>query len=69
MPKRSSNDVNELAALIASKATAGKNPAAVMLGRLGGLKGGKVRAARLSAKRRSEIATNAAHSRWQKEQT
>jgi predicted transcriptional regulator len=36
-----------------------KNPAAVALGRLGGLKGGKARAAKLSAKRRSAIARNA----------
>jgi len=36
-----------------------KNPAAVALGRLGGLKGGPARAAKLSAERRSEIARNA----------
>jgi len=41
-----------------------KNPAAVALGRLGGLKGGKARAASLSAKRRIEIAKRAAISRW-----
>lgn len=41
-----------------------KNPAAVALGRLGGLKGGKARAAKLSVKKRSEIAKNAAKSRW-----
>lgn len=34
----------------------GKNPAAVALGRLGGLKGGKARAAKLSPERRKEIA-------------
>ena len=34
----------------------GKNPAAVVLGRLGGLKGGAARAAKLSAKKRSAIA-------------
>jgi hypothetical protein len=33
----------------------GKNPAAVALGRLGGLKGGKARAAKLSPKKRSEV--------------
>lgn len=43
-----------------------KNPAAVALGRLGGLKGGKVRAANLSAKRRKEIAKAAAKARWSK---
>jgi hypothetical protein len=41
-----------------------KNPAAVALGRLGGLKGGKARAQKLSAKRRREIAVDAAKSRW-----
>lgn len=41
-----------------------KNPAAVALGRLGGLKGGKARAAKLSKKRRSEIARDAALRRW-----
>ncbi len=44
----------------------GKNPAAVALGRLGGLKGGKARAAKLSAKKRSEIAKKAAKTRWDK---
>lgn len=42
----------------------GKNPAAVALGRLGGLKGGKARAKALSAKKRSEIAKKAAKKRW-----
>lgn len=42
-----------------------KNPAAVALGRLGGSKGGKMRAAKLSPKRRSEIARAAARARWQ----
>ena len=41
-----------------------KNPAAVLLGRLGGSKGGKVRAARLSPERRSEIARKAVLARW-----
>lgn len=43
-----------------------KNPAAVALGRLGGLKGGKARAESLTAKKRSEIAKKAAISRWGK---
>ena len=43
-----------------------KNPAAVALGRLGGLKGGKARAAKLSAKKRKEIAKKAATARWGK---
>jgi len=42
----------------------GKNPAAVALGRLGGLKGGKARAKVLSAKQRSELAAKAARARW-----
>jgi len=41
-----------------------KNPAAVALGRLGGLKGGKARAAKLSEKKRQEIARKAAKARW-----
>lgn len=45
---------------------AGKNPAAVALGKLGGAKGGKARAEKLSAKRRSQIATSAAKARWSK---
>jgi hypothetical protein len=44
-----------------------KNPAAVALGRLGGLKGGKARAAKLSARKRSQIAKKAAKSRWSKQ--
>ena len=42
----------------------GKNPAAVYLGRLGGLKGGKARAIKLSAEQRSTIAKKAAKERW-----
>ena len=41
-----------------------KNPAAVALGRLGGLKGGKARAEALSVEQRSEIAKRAAEARW-----
>jgi hypothetical protein len=43
-----------------------KNPHAVALGRLGGRRGGKVRAERLSSEKRSEIARVAARSRWNK---
>jgi hypothetical protein len=43
----------------------GKNAAAVALGRLGGKKGGKARAAKLSAAQRSEIAKKAAKVRWE----
>lgn len=42
----------------------GKNPAAVLLGRKGGLKGGIARAKKLSSKRRKEIAKKAAEARW-----
>lgn len=71
-PKRP-RDTNQLAKLIADIATGeaelpktddGKDPAAVALGRRGGLKGGKARAEKLSAKRRAEIAKKAARARW-----
>ena len=45
----------------------GKNPAAVALGRLGGLKGGKARALKLTAQQRQEIARKAAEARWNKD--
>ncbi len=41
-----------------------KDPSAVALGRKGGLKGGRVRAAKLTPERRSEIARKAAAARW-----
>jgi len=71
--KKRPADVNIIASQIVSEATQEepaksptkeKNPAAVVLGRLGGLKGGKARAARLSAKKRKEIAQKAAKARW-----
>ena len=48
------------------KPTTDKNPAAVALGRLGGLKGGKARANKLTPEQRKEIAKKAANSRWAK---
>ena len=42
-----------------------RNQSAVALGRLGGQKGGKARAATLAPERRKEIARKAAKSRWQ----
>ena len=81
MPKRSSKpkrprDLNQLAKAITDEATGqappepkpkrAKNPAAVALGKLGGLKGGKARAEKLSKERRSEIAKKAAEKRWGK---
>jgi hypothetical protein len=70
MPKRSSTDTNKLAKWIVDQVTIeaeeqpGKNPAAVALGRMGGLKGGKARAEKLSSKRRKAIAQKAAQARW-----
>jgi hypothetical protein len=43
---------------------AGKNPAAVALGKLGGAKGGAARAAALSPRKRKQIAKKAAQARW-----
>ena len=76
MPERSRKrprDVNQLAEQLADEATGdappqpeapAKDPAAVELGRRGGLKGGKARAKKLSAKKRQEIARKAAIARW-----
>jgi hypothetical protein len=47
-------------------ADAGKNPSAVALGKLGGLKGGKARAEKLSPAKRKAIAKKAAAARWQR---
>jgi len=44
-----------------------RNPAAVELGKLGGKKGGRARAASLTAKKRKDIAKKAAKSRWKKD--
>lgn len=71
MPKRSSMDINETAFAVVQQATgqatqSAKNPAAVALGRLGGLKGGKARARKLSAEKRVAIARRAAKLRWSK---
>jgi hypothetical protein len=46
----------------------GKNAAAVALGRLGGKKGGKARAAKLTKEQRAEIARKAARARWAKKE-
>jgi hypothetical protein len=76
MPKRPSRSEDEVQAAFRVVQTATgekpgkakpkkrKNPAAVALGRLGGKKGGKARAAALSPKERSEIARKAAEKRW-----
>lgn len=76
--KKRSSDINVLASLIVAEATKEpigeptkeltkeKNPHAQALGRLGGLKGGKARAEKLSAKKRKAIAQKAAKTRWSK---
>jgi len=66
--KKRPTDPNRLAKQIVDEAVenAEKNPAAVALGRLGGLKGGKARADSLSSDERSEIAKKAAAARWKK---
>lgn len=60
-------DINSMAAAIVGQATdeseVKPNPKADA-GRLGGLKGGKARASKLSARQRSEIAKKAARTRW-----
>jgi hypothetical protein len=77
VPERSRKrprDPNQLAKLIVDIATGeveepdpdeGKDPAAVALGRKGGLKGGKARAEKMTAEERSESARRAARARWQ----
>jgi hypothetical protein len=64
-------DLNQLAASIVGRTTdptppapPKKNPAAVALGRLGGLKGGRARAESLSPRKRALIAKKAAQARW-----
>jgi hypothetical protein len=67
-------DTNAAAHLVVAMATGeapaesdtGKNPAAVALGRLGGLKGGRARAKGMTRKARSEAAKRAAKARWGK---
>jgi hypothetical protein len=73
--KKNIRDVNVLASHILEQATgeskpkpedANKNPNAVALGHLGGLKGGKARANKLTPEQRKEIAQRAAKARWGK---
>jgi hypothetical protein len=60
--------VNQIAASIVAQLAGepldGRNPAAVALGRMGGLKGGPARAKKLSAAKRRRIAKKAANIRW-----
>ncbi|MCG2776616.1 MAG: hypothetical protein L6406_13140 [Desulfobacterales bacterium] len=75
--KKRPTDLNLLAASIVEDATndnptdepSTKNPAAVALGRLGGLKGGPARAKKLTPEQRKKIARKAARSRWAKSKT
>lgn len=80
MPKRKRpRDINQLAKFIVDVSTGdaelpecqpdGKNPAAVELGKLGGKKGGKARAQKLTPEQRQEIARLAAQARWKKSQS
>lgn len=71
-PKRP-RDTNQLAKAIVGLSTgeseevdpnAGKDPAAVALGRKGGLKGGKARAKNLTKEQLSEIGKAGAKARW-----
>jgi hypothetical protein len=75
MPNRSRkppSDPSQAAASILAQITGeepkaepiAKNPAAVELGRKGGLKGGKARAGALTAEQRKESAKKAAEARW-----
>lgn len=75
MEKRSKKpaDLNRLAAALVNDATDenppaddGKDPAAVALGRKGGQKGGRARAAKMTPEQRSEAARRAAKARWSK---
>jgi len=70
-------DLNQLAKRIVDEATGEiapeeeideKKKAAIESGRLGGLKGGKARAEKLTPEERSEIAKNAAQKRWNQDQ-
>ena len=68
---RQSADVNEAAFSAVRQleeiGSAHKNPFAVALGRLGGLRGGRARADKLSGEERKESARKAAVARWEKE--
>lgn len=77
-PKPKTLDPNQLAAAILEAVTGepvgpateetgpAKDPAAVALGRKGGLKGGPARAKKLGKKERSDAARKAAFARWNK---
>lgn len=68
--KKPESDVNVTAfrimKIVTEETSGQKNPAAVALGRLGGLKGGPARKASLDVERRRQIASDAARTRWAK---
>jgi hypothetical protein len=81
MPKRSSRGASRDFAVVARRVVeqaigerldgsplprSEKNPAAVALGKLGGLKGGRARASKLTEKERRDIAKKGAAARWKK---
>lgn len=76
--KKTPIELNKLAAFIVDQTTneepekegeqPQKNPAAVALGKLGGKKGGKARAEKLTPEQRKEIAKIAAQARWKKKE-
>jgi hypothetical protein len=74
-PPKRPRDLNQWAAQMVALATGaatetnpdeGKDPAAVKLGRKGGLKGGKARAQNMTQKERSAAAKKAVQARWAK---
>ncbi len=76
-PRKRPLDLNRLAKSLVDDATGeapaeapetGKDPAAVALGRRGGLEGGKVRAERMTAEERSAAARRAVQARWSRDQ-
>jgi hypothetical protein len=68
-PKKLPRDANALAARIVALSTGQVESAKERSGRLGGLKGGKARASKLSAEERTRIAQQAARARWKKGQS
>ena len=75
MPKRSRKEIADpnksafsvLKQMFKDAEADGKDPLAVALGRRGGLKGGRARAAKLTNSERSASAKKAAQARWKKD--
>ena len=72
VPFRQARDFNQMARAVVEHVERiadeepGKNPAAVALGRRGGLKGGKARMASLTHEQRRQLGLKGARSRWGK---